>query len=433
MFGTAVVRSRDMRLPSLCFSAALTLRRMPDPIGPLDGVTVLDLTEHVAGPYCTKLFADFGADVIKVEPPGGDPSRSVGPWYQGISGPDRSGTFFYFNTNKRSMVLDLERQEARAVMERLFRRADIVIESQPVSRLDSLGFGWEQVSSLRDDLPMVSITPFGHDSPYRDYKVSDLVLYGFAGEMYSIGVQDREPVKMYGTASLVECGSAAAAAAMGALTSAELQGIAQHVDFAMADAQFNGVDRRHAPTMGWEYAGRKSLRAPGPAAGMLSGVYPCADGYVEFSGAAIRVPRLDEMLGSPEWLQEEKWWRPGASVNPALVEEFNAHFLPWALERTKREIWAEAREAKVLCGPLFSVDELFEDTHFSDRGFWATSNHEELGEVQIPGRPFMMSASPWSLRTPAPKLGAHSDEVLLECGFGSSEIGDLRATGALGE
>ena len=400
-------------------------------MGPLDGVTVLDLTEHIAGPYCTKLFADFGADAIKVEPLTGDPSRSVGPFYQGVAGLERSGTFFYFNTNKRSIAIDRERIEARTVMERLIARADIVIESQPAGRLDVLGFGWEQVSSLRGDLPMVSITPFGHDSPYREYRVSDLVLYGFAGEMYSIGVQDREPVKMYGTAALVECGAAAATAAMGALTSAELQGVAQHVDFAMADAQFNGVDRRHATTMGWEYAERKSLRAPGPAAGMLSGVYPCADGYVEFSGAAIRIPRLDDMLGSPEWLQDEKWWRPGAGANPALVEEFNARFLPWALERTKREIWAQAREAKVLCGPLFSVDELFEDTHFSDRGFWATATHDELGSVQIPGRPFIMSASPWSLRRSPPRLGEHTDEVLSECGFAASEIETLRTAGAV--
>ena len=394
-------------------------------------MTVLDLTEHIAGPYCTKLFADFGADVIKVEPPGGDPSRSVGPWYEGVAGPERSGTFFYFNTNKRSLALDLSRAESGAVFERLAARAEIVIESQPPGRLDGWNAGWERVSSLRDDLPMVSITPFGHDSPYRDFRVSDLVLYGFAGEMYSIGVQDREPVKMYGTASLVECGSAAAAAAMGALTSAELQGVGQHVDFAMADAQFNGVDRRHATTMGWEYAGRKSLRAPGPAAGMLSGVYPCADGYVEFSGAALRIPRLDEMLGRPSWLQDEKWWSPGAGADPSLVEEFNLHFLPWALERTKREIWAEAREAKVLCGPLFSVDELFEDRHFSDRGFWSTVNHDELGEVQIPGRPFMMPASPWSIRRPPPKLGEHTDEVLSECGFGSEEIAELRSSGAV--
>ena len=401
-------------------------------MGPLEGVTVLDLTAHIAGPYCTKLFADFGADVIKVEPLSGDPSRSVGPWYAGIAGPERSGTFFYFNTNKRSLALDLDRPESAAVMERLLGRADIVIESQPPGRLDALGFGWERLSATRDNLPMVSITPFGHDSPYREYQVSDLVLYGFAGEMYSIGVQDREPVKMYGTASLVECGSAAATAAMGALTAAELQGVGQHVDFAMADAQFNGVDRRHAATMGWEYAGRKSLRAPGPAAGMLSGVYPCADGYVEFSGAAIRIPRLNDMLDSPDWLQDEKWWRPGASVNPELVEEFNIQFLPWALERTKREIWAEAREAKVLCGPLFSVDELFEDTHFSDRGFWATANHEAMGEVQIPGRPFKMPASPWMLRRPPPRLGGHTDEVLSECGFEASEIEALRRAELVG-
>ena len=404
---------------------------MSEPVGPLDGVTVLDLTEDIAGPYCTKLFADFGADVIKVEPPGGDRSRSVGPWYQGRSGPERSGTFCYFNTNKRSLLLDIERAEARAVIERLIARADILIESQPAGRLDALGYGWDAIRAARGDLPMVSITPFGHDSPYRDYRVSDLVLYGFAGEMYSIGVQDREPVKMFGTASLVECGAAAATAAMGALTSAELQGIAQHVDFAMADAQFNGVDRRHAATIGWEFAGRKSLRAPGPAAGMLSGVYPCADGYVEFSGAAIRIPRLDDMLGSPEWLQDEKWWRPGAALNPELVEEFNAHFLPWALERGKREIWAEAREAKVLCGPLFSVDELFEDSHFSNRGFWSTVNHDELGEVQIPGRPFMMSASPWSLRRPPPKLGEHTEEVLSECGYGAEEITKMRKSDAI--
>ncbi len=400
--------------------------------GALDGVTVLDLTEQIAGPYCAKLFADFGADVIKIEPLSGDASRSVGPYYQGEAGLERSGTFFYFNTNKRSLALDIERPEAVDVVERFYERVDLVIESFAPGRLDSLGLGWARISKLRGDLPLVSISPFGQDSPYQDYLVSDLVLYGFAGEMYSIGVQDREPVKMYGTASLVECGAAAASGAMAALTAAELQGVGQHLDFSMADAQFNGVDRRHAATIGWEFAGRRSLRAPGPAAGMLAGVYPCADGYVEFSGAAARVPRLNEMLGRPEWLQEEKWWQPGVGFIPDLVEEFNALFLPWSLERTKREIWTAAREAKVLCGPLFSVDELFEDTHFSDRGFWATVEHAEMGEVTIPGRPLTMPASPWSLRRPPPMLGEHTDEVLSECGFDQSEIAELRRSGAIG-
>ena len=399
--------------------------------GALDGAVVLDITDGVAGAYCTKLFADFDADVIKLEPPAGDSLRRVGPWYQGVQGIERSGTFFYFNTNKRSLALDLHHADVGTIFDRLIDRASIVIEALPPGALDAIGLGWERIRARRDDLPLVSIAPFGQESPYRDFRVSDLVLYSFAGEMYSIGVQDREPVKMYGTAALVECGSAAATAAMGALTAAELRGIGQRVDFALADAQFNGVDRRHATTMGWEFAGRKSLRAPGPSAGILTGVYPCADGYIEFSGAGIRIPRLNEMLGRPDWLQEQKWWQPGVGLQPELVDEFNARFMPWALERTKREIWALAREAKVLAGPLFSVDELFEDTHFSDRGFWSNAEHEELGTVQIPGRPFVMPASPWRLRRPAPKLGEHTDEVLAECGFDGAEIAGLKNRGVV--
>ena len=355
----------------------------------------------------------------------------LGRGTRGIEGPERSGTFFYFNTNKRSLALDLGHERAGAVFDRLIDRASLVIEALAPGELASLGLGWERIRARREDLPLVSISPFGQESPYRDFQVSDLVLYGFAGEMYSIGVQDREPVKMYGTAALVECGSTAAAAAMAALTAAELQGIGQRVDFSMADAQFNGVDRRHAATIGWEFAGRRSLRAPGPSAGILSGVYPCADGYVEFSGAGIRIPRLNEMLGGPEWLQDEKWWQPGIGLRAELVDEFNANFLPWSLERTKREIWAAARAAKVLCGPLFSVDELFADAHFSDRGFWSTAEHDELGSVQIPGRPFVMPGSPWRLRRAAPRLGEDTEAVLSECGFGVSEIGELKERGVV--
>lgn len=402
--------------------------------GPLDRVRVLDLSEGIAGGYATKLFADFGADVVKIEPPEGDALRRQGPFKGGVPGPERSGTFFWFNTNKRSVAADLDRLAEPAagdLFDRLIDWCDVIVETSRPGELPRLGLGWERIHRRKPSASLVSISPFGQQSPYRDYQISELVLYGFAGEMYSIGTQDRPPVKMYGTAALVECGAAAATALIAAVTVSELQGIGQQVDFALADAQFNGVDRRHATTIGWEFAARQSLRAPGPAAGMLAGVYPCADGYVEFSGAAIRFDRLSQMLDHPDWLADPKWRQPGAGLDSALVDEFNARILAWLLERGKRQVWAAARDAKVLCAPLLTVDELFTDDHFSQRGFWEQAEHDELGGFTIPGRPFTMTASPWSLRRGAPRLGQHTDEVLAECGLAAEQIAALRRAGVV--
>ena len=193
--------------------------------GPLDGVTVLDLSEWIAGPYASKLFADAGADVIKVERPGGDPSRGVGPFQGGTPHREKSGTFFYFNTGKRSIVLDLKRPPARDAFLRLVDGADIVLESFRPGVLDRLGVGWERIHERKPGIALVSLAPFGQDSPYRDYKLTDLTLFGMCGEMYSMGVADAEPMKMYGTAALVQCGASAAAAAMAALTVSETQGL----------------------------------------------------------------------------------------------------------------------------------------------------------------------------------------------------------------
>ena len=130
-------------------------------------------------------------------------------------------------------------------------------------------------------------------------------------------------------------------------------------------------------------------------------------------------------MGNPEWLQDPKWRQPGAIGAPGAVDEFNAHFYGWLAERTRRDIWAEARRARVVCGPLFNVRELFEDPHFRERGFWQEVTHPELGAFEMPGRPFIMSDSPWELRRPAPLLGEHTVEVLSEVGYSDHEIREL--------
>ncbi len=383
-------------------------------VGPISDIVILDLTEHIAGPYATRLLADFGADVIKVERPGGDPARSLPPFKDDERHREKSGAFAFFNINKRSVVLDLATEHGRVAFAMLLDRADAVVESCAPGVLDALGLGWDFVHAQRPDLPLISITNFGQESPYRDYQGDDLVLYAFAGEMYTMGTAEREPVKMYGTAALVESGAAAATAIMAAVIASREQGVGQHVDFSIADSHIVGADRRHVGPTAFEFSGRRSLRPSRATRPILSGIYPCADGYVEMSAAGARWDRFQRMLGYPEWAMDPKWTVPGALVDPSLVEEFEGNFFPWAFERTMREIWDSAREARVLCAPLFTVAELAADAHFRDRGFWQTVDHPDLGSHEIPGRPLIMHDSPWELRRPAPRLGEHTAEVLAE-------------------
>jgi crotonobetainyl-CoA:carnitine CoA-transferase CaiB-like acyl-CoA transferase len=382
--------------------------------GPLDGLTILDLSEGIAGPYATKLLGDFGADVIKVERPGGDPARRLGPFPGGEPHPEKSGTFFYFNTNKRSIVLDLEAETDRDTLLTLVDRADAVVESFRPGYLQSLGIGWDAIHARRPELPLISLTNFGQESPYRDYLGNELTLFALGGEMYTMGVQEREPVTMFGTASLAESGSAAATATFAAILASKQQGIGNHVDYSLVDSHFLGADRRHVGVIAYEFSGRRTVRASRANKPALAGVYPCADGWVEFTGASGRFDRLTKMLGSPEWALDPKWQVRTSLLDPDNIAEVEGNFYAWLSERTKREVWEAAREARVLCGPLFDVAELSSDSHFRDRGFWADVKHPIMGEVTIPGRPFIMPRSPWAIRRPAPLLNEHEAEIRAE-------------------
>jgi crotonobetainyl-CoA:carnitine CoA-transferase CaiB-like acyl-CoA transferase len=388
-----------------------------------DDVTVLDLTAHIAGPYATRLLADFGANVIKLERPGGDPTRHLPPFQGGVDKDgENSGLFFYLNCNKRSIELDLKSVQGRSAFFALAEKADLVVESSMPGVMERLGIGWEALHARRPNLPLVSISNFGQNGPYRDYRLSELVLYGFAGEMYTMGLADREPSKMAGTAALFESGSAIAVACAGALFAARRFGIGQHVDIALAETHFGGVDRRHATAIGYQFSGRRTPRMAGSGAGMPTGIYACADGWVDFTNAGIYPERVIDMLGSPEWSLDPRYADPMLRLDPAIQDEWNAQFLVWVIERTRREIWAEARRAKVLCGPLFTTADLFEDEHFRNRGFWAKTLHPLMGEVELHGRPFQMSnGAGWQLRRPAPLLGEHTREVLGEAGVAAAE------------
>ena len=179
---------------------------------PLEGLRVLDLTRNVAGPYATKLLADYGADVLKLEPPGGDPARRFGPFPGNVEDPEASGLFLHLNTNKRSATVDPSTAEGAMTIRRLAAECDIVIEDYDAGRASAWGWGWDELSGDREDLVMLSLTPFGQDGPYRDYLGSEITLQALGGPLLLTGHRSREPLKFAGQVAHYSAGAAAALA-----------------------------------------------------------------------------------------------------------------------------------------------------------------------------------------------------------------------------
>ncbi|MFQ5933032.1 MAG: CaiB/BaiF CoA transferase family protein [Dehalococcoidia bacterium] len=403
---------------------------MPDQA--LEGVRVVDLTHYIAGPYCTKLLADWGADVIKIERPwGGDPARDLGPFYEDDPHQEKSALFLYLNTNKRSVTLNLKVTSGQVILKELVKEADIVVENFSPRVMPGLGLDYSVLSEINPRLVMTSISNFGQTGPYRDYKASELVLFGMGGEMHSIGMEGREPLKEGGNVVQYEAGAIAADATLAALFAAERDDGGEHVDISIMETQLGGADRRHSTLLAYQYAGELSLQLAGWGPGFAAGTFPCKDGYIEIAGGLIFFPRVIDMLGEPEFLKDPKWLEPGADRDPELVEEFDAFFLSWLMERTKREVWEAGQKARVLCGPLYTTADMLTDPHLSLRDFWQEVEHPFTSSVAYPGAPFHMFETPRQMRRPAPELGEHNEEAYGHIGYSKDDLVRLRERGVI--
>ncbi|MCC7088075.1 MAG: CoA transferase [Dehalococcoidia bacterium] len=395
----------------------------------LEGLTVLDFTSHLAGPYCTRLLADMGARVIKVERPDGDPARTVQPFLGDQPGPDRGATWHYLNTNKESVVVDLTKPDAGGVVRRLMARAQLAVTSSAPLVERELGIDYARLSSYAD-IPVVSITNFGHDGPYRDYRLSDTVLYAMGAEMYSHGLADREPLKLGGTAAILQGGAMAAVAAMGAITAYEVHGVGQRIDVPLFTVQISNIDRRSSSILAYRFSGRVQQRPQG-AGGLAGGVYPVADGFVEVTATAGNYWRRFVDMIDDDALRDPRWENPMMAMDPAAKEEADGIVYPWMLSRTRAEVWDEARKVRAMVAPIYDGTDLFGDENFRARGLWAEIEHPEIGKQPMLGRPYIFEKTPWRIRSAAPSLGQHTDAVLGEAGFSTAEIGRLRAEGVV--
>jgi crotonobetainyl-CoA:carnitine CoA-transferase CaiB-like acyl-CoA transferase len=394
----------------------------------LAGLTVLDLTSHIAGPYATKVLADLGARVIKVERPGGDCSRKLGPFLEDIAGVERSGTYQFLNTNKESIVVDLKSDAGGDVLRRLASRVDLVVHAFPPLVAERLGTDYDHLSQWTD-APVLSITNFGTSGPYRDYQLSDTVLFAMGGEMWSHGLADREPLKIGETAALLQCGAMAGIAALGAVHAKEVHGIGQHVEVSLFDVQINNVDRRSSCILSYRFSGRLQSRPENAGGGIAGGVYPVADGHVEVTASSGSYwNRFVEMIDD-DALRHPRWSNPAIALDPSAKEEADAIVYPWMLSRTRQEVWREARRARAMVAPLYSGIDVAADPVFRERGLWTEVEHSVLGRFPMLSRPYVLEKTPWRIRTPAPMLGEHTDLVLAYAGYDSTQIAALREEG----
>ncbi|ETW94554.1 MAG: hypothetical protein ETSY1_34370 [Candidatus Entotheonella factor] len=369
----------------------------------LSDLRVLDLSQHVAGPFCTKLFADFGADVIKVEPPGqGDSARALGPFPGGEPNPEASGVFLYLNTNKRSITLNVETPTGRELLRELAATADIVVESFDVGVMGAMGLGFDTLETLRPGLILTSITPFGQTGPWRHYQATDLITHATSGLSAVNRVNDGPPLQQPGYQTDYQGGAFAFLSTMSAVCYRDIERVGQHVDIAIQEAAATMI----APEITRvAYAGRSP--------GMRLGFLPCKDGYITLNVRSDQAWHdLWAFFGHLEGAEDERFLTvKDRRQNQAEME---AYIMPQLAKFTMAELFDALQPKRILVGMALDIPHLLDNPHLKARELFVEAEHPVAGPITFPGRPFNMSQTPWQLRHAAPLLGQHNDEVYIE-------------------
>lgn len=378
----------------------------------LEGIRVIELGGGIAGSYATKMFADYGAEVIKIEPPEGDETRRMAPFIGDEEGIDRSAVYLHNNTGKKSVVLDLNRDSDRESLKKLVATAGIVVESFKPGVLARWGLGYEDLLAVQPTLVLTSITPFGQNGPYADYEGSELIYYGMGGPMLGNGSADREPLKLGGYMQVYQTGNVAALATLAAHMVAEEQGEPSHVDISGFEVGLTSPDRRTTFLVNYAFNGESSVRGDLLGGILPNGAYPTDDGYVQIMITQAWLPRMLATVQDPDM----NAYFGEVAANPALFprietkEAIDAGMYPWLLSRTKEEVMEQGQANKWPVTPINSPAEVIRNKHFAARGFFHTVDYPAVGPVTHMGAPFNVDAG-WDI-TPAPKLGADTDAVL---------------------
>ena len=389
----------------------------------LSGVRVLDVTQVMAGPYCAMLLCDLGADVIKIEPPGGDSTRRMA----GARGAD-SPAFNAVNRGKRGIVVDLKTGRGRRIAARLATAADVFVENYRPGVMRRCGLGYDDLSAINPRLVYASISGYGQTGPSAARGGFDLVAQGVSGVMSVTGEPGRPPVKA--GVPLTDLGAAlfALAGVLAALHSRALTGEGQHVDASLVEAGL-----AMSVWEATEHLSGGGVPEPLGSAHRMSAPYQaieCADGYVTVGAANDRLfARLCAALGHPEWARDPAFADDAARVKNRLAL---AERIQEVTRTASREHWLARFEADgIPCGPINTYADTLADEQIVAREMVVETDHPTLGRLRTLGAPVKLSRTPLTTGRPAPVLGQHTREVLGEVGYTDEEVSDLRAAGVV--
>jgi benzylsuccinate CoA-transferase BbsE subunit len=406
--------------------------------GALQGLRVLDLSDE-KGQYCTKLMADMGADVIKIEPPAGDPVRRIGPFYHDEEELDKSLYWFVLNTSKRGLTLDITTPRGADLFRRLAATADFVVESFAPGTMDQLGLGYEALQQQRPNLILTSVSNYGQTGPYRDYAATDLDILGMSGTLFVCGDPDRAPTRVNAPQAPIYAGIQAFVGSLLAYYHRLESGEGQQVDVSLHEC----ATLLHYSQLIWNAYGLVMVRlgdrlqvAPGA---VVRYCFPCKDGYVQAIPQltwSTFVPWMDDYgmageLTSPEWEERlqtlvSDWEQEHIDYSEQVIADFLARF-------TKRELYEEGQRRYQFVYPVYNARDSLEDQQLHHREYFVQVAHPELGAtLTYPGAPWKLSRTPWRLRCRAPLLGEHTAEILGgELGLDATALATLQQEGVL--
>ena len=386
----------------------------------LAGLRVLELGEMVAVPFCGKLLASLGADVVKIEPPKtGDSSRRRGPFPGDVPHPERSGTFLYLNTDKRGVTLDADDSQGREMLRRLAERADVIIHDSPPALATRRGLERDRLAEANQRLIVAAITPFGSTGPSAGYAAHDVNVFhaGGEGNLLPNGLAldtfpERAPIAAGGMMAWYQGGLTAAVGILGAVVAQWGDGTGQAVDCSMQEAQ---LAIGYLPIQRIEAEGFVETRFS--RFFRMGGVMPAADGYVELLTLEPRQwEGLAQLLGEPEWASPDKFRDP-ATHGPAINEKLRQ----WTAEHTREWLYREGQAHGVPIAPYLAASEVFESPQQRERNYFVEVPHPEAGDYEYSGLPLRMSETPPKLRR-APMLGEHNYEVYGALGFSAQDL-----------